>query len=155
MTDAQRWLSRYGDSHRDIIAPVIYWPAVVALVVGTVGMLWTLPVPAGFVRISPLLNWGSAFLMVAAVYYFIISVPLAIGMLPFLLGVTAIEHWLTASELPAAPLSAGLTAAAVAALWLGRSENGGAYAVFRDIQLMMIGPIWLLSNLYRRLGIPF
>lgn len=155
MTDAQRWLSDYGDNHRHITAPAIYWPAVLALVIGTAGMLWALPVPAEFVRISPLLNWGSAFLMVAAVYYFIISVPLAIGMLPFILGVTAIQHWLIASRLPAAPVSAGLTAASVAGLWLGRSSSDGAYAVFRDIQLMMIGPIWLLSNLYRRLGIPY
>jgi hypothetical protein len=155
MSDAQRWLAEYGDSHRQIAAPVIYWPAVVILVVGTAGMLWSLPVPAEFVRISPLLNWGSAFLMVAAVYYFIISVPLAIGMLPFMLGVTTILHWLTASRLPAAGVSAGLTAVAVAGLWLGRYSNGFPHAVFRDIQLMMIGPIWLLSNLYRRLGIPY
>jgi hypothetical protein len=28
-------------------------------------------------------------------------------------------------------------------------------AVLRDIQLMMIAPVWLLSNLYRKIGIPF
>jgi hypothetical protein len=27
-------------------------------------------------------------------------------------------------------------------------------AVCGDVQLMMIAPAWLLSNLYRRLGIP-
>ena len=27
-------------------------------------------------------------------------------------------------------------------------------AVLGDIQLMMIGPAWLLANLYKRLGIP-
>ncbi len=155
MSDAQRWLADYGEKHRQITAPVVYWPAVVVLVVGTAGMLWALPVPAEFVRISPLLNWGSAFLMVAAVYYFIISVPLAIGMLPFMLGVTAIQHWLMASRLPTGGVSAGLTAAALAGLWLGHYPKGGAHAVFRDIQLMMIAPIWLLSNLYRRLGIPY
>jgi hypothetical protein len=78
------------------------------LVLGTVGILWSLPVPEEFARISPVLNWGSVFLMAAVVYYFIISIPLAIGMLPFVAGITA----------------------------------------------MMIGPAWLLANLYRRLGIP-
>ena len=60
------------------------------VVLGTVGLLWTLPIPDQFFEISPLLNWGTAFLMATAVYYFIISVSLAIGMLPFLLGIAGI-----------------------------------------------------------------
>ena len=61
------------------------------VVLGTVGLLWTLPIPDEFFEISPLLNWGTAFLMAAAVYYFIISVSLAIGMLPFILGVAGVQ----------------------------------------------------------------
>src|SRR5690606_23412397 len=84
MRETDRWLSDYGDSHRNISSPAIYWPAVLALVPGITGMLWSLPTPAAFSEISPLLNWGSAFLMASLVYYFIISLPLAIGMLPFI-----------------------------------------------------------------------
>jgi len=91
VSETDRWLSDYGDSHADIRNPGVYWLSVPILVLGTVGMLWSLPVPEEFVKISPVLNWGSAFLMAAMVYYFIISISLAIGMLPFVAGVTALQ----------------------------------------------------------------
>lgn len=155
MSETDRWLSEYGDSHREIASPAAYWPAALLLVIGTVGMLWSLPVPAAFRDISPVLNWGSAFLMAAVVYYFILSVALAIGMLPFVMGVSVLQIWLAASGLPLSGVSLTLVALAVAGLWLGHRASGGLRAVFRDIQLMMIAPAWLLSNLYRRLGIPY
>jgi hypothetical protein len=155
MPETDRWLSEYGDNHREIANPAVYWPAALLLVIGTVGMLWSLPVPQAFTEISPVLNWGSAFLMAAVVYYFILSVALAIGMLPFVMGVSALQVWLAASTLPLSGVSLALVALAVAGLYLGHFASGGIRAVFRDIQLMMIAPAWLLSNLYRRLGIPY
>ena len=155
MAEADRWLTDYGASHQQIAVPALYWPAVLALVAGTAGMLWSLPVPAEFLQISPLLNWGSAFLMAAVVYYFIISVPLAIGILPFMLAVTVLAHWLDLARLSLAAVSLSLTAAGLAGLFAGRREHGGTRAVLRDVQLMMIAPLWLLSRLYRRLGIPY
>ena len=80
MSEIESWLERYEDNHRDLANPLVYWAAVPMIVLGTVGILWYLPVPFEFHEISPLLNWGSAFLMVAAVYYFIISLPIAIGL---------------------------------------------------------------------------
>ena len=154
VSETDRWLSDYGDSHADITNPGIYWLSVPILVLGTVGMLWSLPIPEEFVKISPVLNWGSAFLMVAVVYYFIISISLAIGMLPFVVGVTALQLWLVRSSFSLVGVSSGLFVASIVGLYLGHYRSGGIRAVFTDIQLMMIAPAWLLSNLYKRLGIP-
>ena len=154
VSETDRWLSDYGDSHADIRNPGVYWLSVPVLVLGTVGMLWSLPVPEEFVKISPLLNWGSAFLMAAMVYYFIISISLAIGMLPFVAGVTALQLWLVDSSLPLARVSSVMFIASIIGLYVGHYEKGGIKAVCHDIQLMMIAPAWLLSNFYKRLGIP-
>jgi uncharacterized membrane protein YGL010W len=154
VSETDRWLSDYGDSHADISNPGIYWLSVPILVLGTVGMLWSLPVPQEFVNISPILNWGSAFLMAAMVYYFIISISLAIGMLPFVAGVTALQLWLVESSLSLRWVSSGLFVASIVGLYTGHHRKGGIKSVFHDIQLMMIAPAWLLSNIYRRLGIP-
>jgi hypothetical protein len=123
--------------------------------VGTVGLFWSLPVPAEFTRISPLLNWGSSFLMASVIYYFIISMPLAIGMLPFVLGIAAIQIWLSTSPHSLVRVSAVLFAISLGGLWLGHRGRGGLRAVISDIQLMMIAPAWMLSVLYRRIGIPY
>lgn len=155
MPETDRWLTEYGRNHEQISFAGIYWIAVPMLVLGTVGMLWSLPVPVEFARISPVLNWGSSFLMAAVVYYFIISMSLAIGMLPFIFGVAAVETWLVASPYSLVQVSTTLFALSLAGLYLGHRGNGGLRAVFRDIQLMMIAPVWLLSNLYKRFGIPY
>ena len=154
MSETSAWLKKYELSHTDLRYPTLYWAAVPAVVVGTVGVLWSLPVPDEFYEISPLLNWGSAFLMVSVVYYFIISLSLAIGMLPFMLGVAAVQVWLDESPFSLLRVSLGLLSAGVLGLWLGRRQNGGLAAVVADLQMMMIGPAWLLSVLYKRLRIP-
>lgn len=154
MSDTDQWLSRYERNHRDIRLPAVYWLGAPLLVLGFVGLLWALPVPEEFVRISPLLNWGSLFLMAALIYYFIISVPLALGMLPVIVGIMTFELWLTTTDDWLRPVAAGLTLAGVAGLSVGHLARGGPRAVFRDIQLLMIAPLWLLAALYRRLGIP-
>jgi uncharacterized membrane protein YGL010W len=155
MSETDRWLVDYGESHTDIGNPFVFWFSVPLLVLGTVGLLWSLPVPQEFADISPVLNWGSAFLMAAVVYYFIISMSLAIGMLPFIFGVAALQMWLANSTYSPYVASSGLLVASIIGLYLGNYPNGGIKAVLRDIQLMMIAPVWILSNIYRRLGIPY
>jgi len=154
MPETDRWLTDYGESHSDIRYAAVYWVAVLTLVLGTVGMLWSLPVPAEFTDISPVINWGSCFLMAAVVYYFIISMPLAIGMLPFVFGVAALQIWLAESPHSLGRVATILFAASLCGLYLVHRGRGGIRAVFRDIQLMMIAPAWLLSVIYRRFGIP-
>jgi hypothetical protein len=155
MNEADGWLLRYEESHRDVSYPLIYFAAVPMVVLGTVGLLWAIPVPDAFYEISPLLNWGSAFLMAATVYYFIISISLAIGMLPFMIGLAAFQMWLLQSDYSLIRAAAGLFIAGTIGFWLGRRKNGGLGRVIQDLQLMMIGPAWLLSVFYRRAGIPF
>jgi uncharacterized membrane protein YGL010W len=154
MTGIDNWLDRYEREHDDLTNPIVYWAAVPMVVLGTVGLFWYLPIPAEFVEISPLLNWGSAFLMATAIYYFIISLSLAIGMLPFLLGLAALQLWLERSPYPQLGVSVGLLVAGTVGLWLGRRGPGSVRGVLRDFQLMMIGPAWLLSVIYKRFGIP-
>lgn len=155
MSETDRWLADYGESHSQMNNPVLYWPSVLILVVAFVGFLWTLPVPNEFVAISPILNWGTAFLMAAVVYYFIISISLAIGMLPFIIGLTALQIWFAESDYSHRVVSLGLTAFALVGLVAGQIPDGLPRRVLRDIQLIMIGPVWILSNIYRKLGIPY
>jgi uncharacterized membrane protein YGL010W len=155
MTETDVWLTRYEDTHRDLTYPAVHWTAVPMVVLGTVGLLWSLPVPDEFYRISPLFNWGSAFLMVSVVYYFIISVSLAIGMLPFVLCVAAAQMWLAQSDFTPLRVSIGLLLAGIVGLWLGHRDQSSLKSVLQDLQMIMIGPAWMLSALYKRIGIPF
>lgn len=154
MPETDRWLDDYGASHREITHPPVYWLSVIVIIVGTVGLLWSLPVPDEFLEISPIFNWGTAFLLSAVVYYFILSLALAFGMLPFVFAVCAFHLWLQLSAYSALYASTGMVAAGLIGLYLGHYRAGGLTAVLKDVHLMMIAPAWLLSRLYRRLGIP-
>lgn len=155
MPDTDHWLERYESNHRDLSYPWVYWAAVPMVVLGAVGLLWQLPIPEQFYEISPLLNWGSVFLMVTAVYYFIISLSLAIGLLPFVLGVAFFQLWLGDSEFSPLRVATGLFTAGLIGLWLGHRNKDTFRATLEDLQTIMLGPAWLLSVLYRRIGIPY
>ena len=155
MTETDGWLKHYEATHSDVTYPAVYWAAVPMVVLGTVGILWTLPIPDEFFAISPLLNWGTAFLMATTVYYFIISVSLAIGMLPFIVAVAGVQSWLAQSQFSPLQVSLALLVAGIIGLWMGHRNQNSLRPVLQDLQLMMIGPAWLLSVLYRRIGIPF
>lgn len=152
MDDTENWLERYALTQRSLEKTLVFWVALPLFILGTTGVLWGLPAPAEFAAISPLLNWGSAFLMAAAVYYFIVSLSLAIGALPLLLGIAGLQIWLQHTQWPQFGLSIALLLSGLCGLTLSR--NGRLSAVVQDCQLMMLGPLWLLSLIYKRLGIP-
>ena len=154
MAESEHWLNRYAQVHSDLRSPAVFWAAVPLVVIGTVGLLWNLPIPEAFRDISPFLNWGSAFLMTSAVYYFVISVPLALGMLPLLLGVAVFHVWLAYSGYLPIRVSTAFLAGGIIGLSLGHRWPPALLTLASDLQLMMIGPAWALSNLYRRIGIP-
>jgi uncharacterized membrane protein YGL010W len=155
MSGVDDWLERYEHTHRGLRNPFVYRAAIPMVILGTVGLLWHLPIPAEFMEISPLLNWGSAFLMATAIYYFIISLSLAIGMLPFLLGLAAVQLWLVRSPWPQLGVAVALLVAGTVGLLLGRHGPDRIRSVLQDFQLMMLGPVWLLSVIYKRFNIPF
>jgi hypothetical protein len=155
VAETDHWLVDYGISQAGLRYPLVHRFAIVTSVFGLVGLLWSLPAPDEFRDISPFLNWGSAFLMAAVVYYFIIATSLAIGMLPFTVGLAAGSWWLEQSGHSLELIAALALLLGIAGLIVGRDGRGGAHAVMRDIQLLMIGPVWQLSRLYKRLGIPF
>ena len=154
MSDNDGWLERFDESHRRLTLPGLYSVSALMVVTGTVGLLWALPVPEEFHSISPLLNWGSAFLMAAAVYYFIISLSLAIGLLPFVVALAAVHLWLSTSAYSGLRISLSLLIVGIIGIAIGQQRGSGLRGVMRDLQHMMIAPAWMLSLVYRRIGIP-
>ena len=116
------------------------------VVIGTVGLLWSLPVPDRFYAISPLVNWGSLFLMAATVYYFIISVPLAIGMAASIrVGFNVGSNNITAARRSAwVAIGVALMFALVAAIlvFFGRELIAGLYTT--EVPVLMLAVQLLL-----------
>ncbi|HMN44290.1 MAG TPA: DUF962 domain-containing protein [Povalibacter sp.] len=155
MRTVNQWLGEYGESHRDPTNKLLHWICVPAIVVSLVGMLWSLPVPGAFREISPLLNWGTLLLAAGVLYYFAMSWSLALGMILFVGAV--ILAILGLQQLPWSlwVVCLILFAAAWVGQFIGHHYEGRKPSFFKDVQFLMIGPLWLLSFIYRQLGIRY
>ena len=154
MTEVNIWLAEYAKDHQHPVNQRVHKICVPLIVISLIGLLWCIPVPAEFTRISPALNWGTTFLLASIVYYFIMSIPLAIGMLPLVLLTVLIVNWADRLTWPLWLISGSVFVVAWAGQFYGHMVEGKRPAFFRDLQFLMIGPLWVLASLYRRLGIP-
>jgi uncharacterized membrane protein YGL010W len=156
MSTVDEWLNEYAAIRAFAPSRTTDWVTIPLLVASLVGLLWSVPVPDVFSRSSPVLNWGTLFLMAAVVYYFILSITLAIGALPLVLGASMASAWLDARlDMPLWLVSG--TVFSLVAVWqmLDYSASGKRPPVFKYFQFVMIAPLWLLAAAYRRLGIPY
>lgn len=155
MRTVDQWLDEYGASHQDPRNKVLHWICVPIIVVSLIGVLWALPVPAAFSRISPLLNWGSLFLLAGVIYYCLMSWSLAIGMALFVACVIGAITFL--EQLPGELWLVCIALFVVAWIgqFIGHYYEGKRPSFFKDVQFLLIGPLWLLSFIYRKLRIPY
>ena len=151
---AQVWLDAYAESHQNPVNKAVHYVCVPVIVISLIGLLWAIPVPDGFTAISPALNWGTAFLLAAVVYYFVISVPLALGMLPVVIGIVAAVVWLDSLPYPLVYTSLALFVLAWIGQFIGHQIEGKKPSFFEDLQFLMIGPLWILAAVYKKLGLP-
>ncbi|HUX72420.1 MAG TPA: Mpo1-like protein [Steroidobacteraceae bacterium] len=153
MRRVDQWLSEYGESHRHPINKRLHWICVPVIVWCVIALLWSVPTIG---RWHEILNCGVLAAAAALAYYALLSVPLALGAMPILLAMIAslplIEHSRFA---PVWHAGAALFVLAWIGQFIGHQIEGKRPSFFKDIQFLLIGPLWLLADLYRRLGIRY
>ncbi|MDE2091393.1 MAG: DUF962 domain-containing protein [Gammaproteobacteria bacterium] len=155
MRPVQSWLDEYGESHRNRFNETVHWICVPLILLSLIGLLWSIPVPQPVTATSPLLNWGVLFLAVALLYYFALAWRLAIGMAVVMLIMIAIVYG--ASRSPASLWLVSLSVFVIAWIgqFIGHKVEGRKPSFFRDIQFLLIGPLWLMAFIYRGLRIAY
>lgn len=90
------------------------------------------------------------------IFYFRLSVPLAIGMLLFSTAVIAFIVMYEQADLsPVWQLALGIFIGAWIGQFVGHKIEGKKPSFFQDLQFLLIGPIWLLGFVYRKIGIRY
>jgi len=155
MKDVNQWLEEYGESHRNAANKKLHWICVPAIIVSLTGLLSCIPVPASLRGVAPYLNWGTALLASGVVYYTVLSPRLALGMTGFValivLGVRALHNL----PVPLWQSCVFLFVVSWIGQFIGHHIEGKRPSFFQDVQFLMIGPLWLLSFVYRKLHIRF
>lgn len=151
MKTADQWFEQYGQSHRNPVNKTIHWVCIPLIVISLLGLLMAIPL-----RIGPSwLNPATLLMAGALVWYATISLRLALGML-----VVGSAMLVAASALQALPVPLWSSSLAVFVLaWVGQfvghQIEGKKPSFFEDVQFLLVGPLWLLGFVYRRLGIAY
>jgi len=135
-------LSRYSESHRHPTNELIHCICVPAIVFAVVGLVWALHPLAAF-----------AVTVVAMVYYFMLSIPFAIGMLMM----AGFFLWLL-SMLPQGyiwQISLAVFVLAWIGQFVGHRIEGRKPSFLEDVRFLLIGPLFVLGVLYRRLHVVY
>jgi uncharacterized membrane protein YGL010W len=155
MRSVTDWFSEYGSSHENPTNKLLHWICVPPIVLSVMGLLWSAPVPAAFSAVSAWLNWATLAAAAAVVYYVVLSPSLALGVLGAFVVLLAITQWLAHLPWPLWLTSLAIFGVGWTGQFVGHAVEGRRPSFFKDLQFLLIGPLWLLAAVYRRFSVPY
>lgn len=160
MKDLQSWLDEYGESHLNATNKAIHWICVPAIFFSIVGLLAS--IPAGFISenvpeaFGPYAHFGTVAMVPVAIFYIRHSFSIAIGMLLWCLFCLWGNAWVGINvNWPLWQFSLTVFVVAWVGQFIGHKIEGEKPSFFKDIQFLMIGPAWLMSFVYHKMGLKY
>lgn len=147
MKDIRQWLNEYQESHLNPTNKLIHWICIPPIVLAVWGALRAIPVG------NDVVNAATVTGVAALAYYAVLSWRLTVGVTLVFAVLYALVQW-SYHALGTGPHLALMGAVFVLA-WIGQfighNIEGKRPSFFKDLQFLMIGPLWLLADVYRRL----
>ena len=135
-----RLLAHYGESHRDPRNETIHFVAIPLIMLSLVGLIYSAHPVAAYL-----------FLAASMVYY------VRLGSVAFLAAMAlvsaAILGLVYAMGERVLPISVAIFVGAWIAQFVGHKMEGRKPSFFEDLQYLWVGPLFVLSRLFLRLGI--
>lgn len=154
MKSIQNWLDEYGVSHQNPTNKLIHWICVPLIFFSITGLFYSVKLPVQLTETFQL-NLAVIMLLGVTVYYFSLSRTLWVGMFVFSLLCAAACY-----TIESAGLSLWLVCVVIFVLaWIvqfyGHKVEGAKPSFLEDLQFLMIGPAWLMSFIYKKLGVAY
>ena len=152
MTPIDRMLAEYAADHRHPVNQRLHTICVPVIFVSLLGLLRAVPVPGTLAGLPSFVNWAVIAVVAALLWYFSRSPRYGVAMT----AASAIALWMVALldqlPLPLAASSAGLFVVAWIGQFIGHGYEGRRPSFFRDLQFLLVGPLWVLAKLFPRLA---
>jgi uncharacterized membrane protein YGL010W len=144
-------LDNYTADHQNPTNQAIHVLCVPAIVWSVIAMLWAIPAP-------PMMQagtWAGLGMVLGLLYYWRLSRTLALGMLVCFVLTYFLNRTIAASWGVKGLLWLGVAVFIVAWIgqFIGHKIEGKRPSFFTDMVYLLVGPIWTLRKLYRRVGI--
>lgn len=131
-------LAQYAESHRHPTNELIHMVCVPVIVFSLLGILWS---------VHPLLALAAS--AAALYYYYRLSPPFAAGMLALVLPMLALLALMP--PMTVLPLSIAVFVVAWIGQFIGHKIEGKKPSFLDDLRFLLVGPLFVLGFLYRRL----
>lgn len=156
-------LGEYAESHQNKTNKAIHYICVPAIFWTVVALLWSIKLPVDFTVAGRVIQLNAAFIALALVlvYYIRLSFTLALGMLFYAL-VCALVCYTYEGKIQPALSNFPLWAFALIVFtiaWIfqfyGHSVEGKKPSFLKDLQFLLIGPAWIMSFIYKSIGLKY
>jgi uncharacterized membrane protein YGL010W len=146
-----RWLFSYSGDHVHPTNQLIHLVCVPAIVWSVTAGFWIIPVPAAFAQPG---TWMAVAMFLAWAWYWRLSRPLALGMLAVFVVFGVINRllWENLGAANLGWLALGVFVVAWIGQFIGHKIEGRKPSFLTDLSYLLVGPLWTLDKLYRRLG---
>ena len=148
-----RWFANYSADHRNLGNQAIHVVAVPLILWSVIALLWCVPVPGSLFRPG---MWAALAMFLGWMFYYRASRSIGFGMLAVFVALAWLTRWLHDSLGTSGLVRVALAVFVVAwiAQFIGHSKllEGKRPSFFTDLRYLLIGPAWVLSKLYRKLG---
>lgn len=145
-------LNNYSNDHQNHSNQMMHLICVPLIVWTVTALLWCIPVPTSLLKPG---FWYAFVLFFACSYYWRLSKSLAIGTLLGFVAFGFINHFIVSQFgiMGLFKAAVGVFVIAWIGQFIGHMWEGKRPSFFTDLVYLMIGPLWTLSKLYKRVGI--
>lgn len=146
-----RWFASYSGDHRNPANQWIHVVCVPAILWSVIALLWCVPSPGTLFRAG---LWAGLAMFAAWMFYYRASRRLGLGMLAVFVLMGWLTRWLHDSLGTENLLWLAIVVFVVAWIgqFIGHKIEGRKPSFLTDLTYLLIGPAWVLSKLYRKLG---
>jgi uncharacterized membrane protein YGL010W len=146
------WLNEYGESHQNPKNKLIHWICVPCIFFAATGLLYCIKLPFYLGKVQ--INVAMVVILAVLLYYIKLSKSLTVGMFLFSSCCLFIAFMIESEGI----VSLWLFCVVVFIVaWIGQfyghKIEGKKPSFLKDIQFLMIGPAWLMSFIYKKIGI--
>jgi uncharacterized membrane protein YGL010W len=147
-------LDNYSMDHQNPRNQLIHVFCVPVIVWSATAMLWCIPTPSSLVKPGA---WCGLVMFLALLYYWKLSRKLGAGLLVCFVMAGLINYSISNQFGQGTLFWTAVSAFVVAWIgqFIGHEIEGKRPSFLTDLVYLLVGPMWTLSKLYRRVGVKF
>lgn len=152
---------KYAESHQNPTNKLVHWICVPLIVFSLLGLVWQIPFPhLEFLgQYNGFLNWASFLIALSMYYYFTLSPVLFFLMIWVIFGmsygIVKIEQAVGLGSTTGVLIYVVIFVLAWIGQFVGHKIEGKKPSFLDDVKFLLIGPIWLLHFICKKVGLKY